>query len=107
MIDVQVRGDEMINALQACFSCRFMNARGIASAGIAAIDENRFAGGGDDEGSGAALDIGPNDAQVVCGGKGGKAKEQWGDEAGFHGRDSVRFVTNLSRARQSDNKGWL
>src|SRR5688572_18211208 len=96
MIDVEMGGDEVIDLLDADIAGGFDDAFGIAFAGHAGVDEDGFAGGGHDEGGGAAFDIDPVEVERVA----GWAFSGVGREANREGEeDSVGTLNHRSDER--------
>ena len=79
VIDVVVGHQEVVDFLQVRdVGSDVENPAGVALAGVAGVDEDRFIGGGDDEGGAAAFRVDPVDVQAMVGGGGEGAGDKEG-----------------------------
>ena len=91
VVDMEVGDDDVIDARETGLGGGVVDAGGVATAGVAGVDEDGFAGGGDKESGTAAFGVDPVDAQRGSGfffckeGEGGGCDEG-GEEgkAGWH-----------------------
>lgn len=63
VVDVEVGDDDVVNSRQASLSSGAVDTGGIATAGVARVDENGFTSRGDEESGTAALGVNPVDAK--------------------------------------------
>ena len=68
VIEMEMREDEVVNFFEARDLGGFVNATGIAFAGISGIDENGFSGGSNDLGRAAAFHVVPINVERMSGG---------------------------------------
>ena len=107
VIDVKVRDDDVIDALQARdFRGDLMNALGIAAAGVAGVDEHRLAFGRDDERGAAALGVHPVNVERFvreAGARGHGEQEREQGELGefiFHGTCGRKLTRRVGAGRK-------
>ena len=94
MVDVEVGDDDVIDAREAGLGGGVVDAGGVATAGVAGVDEDGFAGGGDEERGAAAFGVDPVDDESGGGffdgqegesdgcGEGGEKGEAGGHDSG-------------------------
>ena len=105
VVDMEVGDDDVIDARETGLGGGVVDAGGVATAGVAGVDEDGFAGGGDKESGTAAFGVDPVDAQRGSGfffcqeGEGGGCYEggEEGETGGHDGWECTRRGMRLSR----------
>ncbi len=84
MVDVEMGQDEVVDPRQPGLAGGAPDAPGVARPRIARVDQDRFAGGGDDEGAAAPFHIVPVDIEAMVGLVGAGARQE--GKADEHGQ---------------------
>ena len=76
VVEVVVGGDEVVDVLHPGLGGGLVDPAGVAVAGVAGVDQHRFAGGRDDERGGSPFDVDPDDVEAAVGLAGAKRRGQ-------------------------------
>ncbi len=108
VVDMEVSDDNVVDAREAGLDGGVVDAGGVATAGVAGVDEDGFAGGGDEERGAAAFGVDPVDAEsgsVLFDGQEGEGGGcgEGGEEGEAGGHDGGEFMGRGTRlSRQSE-----
>ena len=105
VVDMEMGDDDVIDAREAGLGGGVVDAGGVATAGVAGVDEDGFAGRGDEERGAAAFGVDPVDAENGGGffdgqeGEGGGCGEggEEGEAGGHNGGEFMERGMRLSR----------